>query len=291
MQQEVIARNWRQLIRPRRLELEEGEGDGRYRRFWCEPLERGFGQTLGNALRRVLLSSLQGAAITTVRIAGVLHEFSTIPGVLEDVSDIVLNLKEVRLRLHSRGPKTLRVHSSGEGVLRAGDLVSDDATVEIVNPDRKIATLSPDGSPTLVNDRGTPITPTQRQLEAHAFTPTNPIQIVGAPTLTTMACPSRSHEPTHVSNARSSPIRSSRDSTARPSTCKRNGSTATSARPAWIRSASVTRNAAAPVRGSVPAASILRTRSPPLEELTISSRVKQHGARKVHPIRGRTGSR
>ena len=101
MQQEVIVKNWRQLIRPRRLEIGEDEPDGRYGRFWCEPLERGFGQTLGNALRRVLLSSLQGAAITTVRIAGVLHEFSTIPGVLEDVSDIVLNLKEVRLRMHA----------------------------------------------------------------------------------------------------------------------------------------------------------------------------------------------
>jgi len=144
MQPELIARNWRELIRPRRLECDDAEATDRYARFWCEPLERGFGQTLGNSLRRVLLSSLQGAAITTLRIQGVLHEFSTIPGVLEDVSDIVLNLKEVRLRLHSRGPKTLRVHSSGEGVLRAGDLVSDDATVEIVNPERKIATLSPD---------------------------------------------------------------------------------------------------------------------------------------------------
>src|SRR4030095_9701757 len=108
-------------------------------RFSCEPLERGFGTTLGNALRRVLLSSLQGAAISAVRIDNVLHEFSTIPGVMEDVSDIVLNLKEVRLRLHSKGPKTLRVHTAGEGVLKAGDLVSDDATVEIVNPEHKIA--------------------------------------------------------------------------------------------------------------------------------------------------------
>jgi DNA-directed RNA polymerase subunit alpha len=132
------------LIRPRTLDTDEGAATARYRRFSCEPLERGFGVTLGNALRRVLLSSLQGAAISAIKIEGVLHEFSTIPGVMEDVSDIVLNLKEVRLRLHSRGPKTLRVHSSGEGVLRAGDLVSDDATVEIVNPDRKIATLSPD---------------------------------------------------------------------------------------------------------------------------------------------------
>jgi DNA-directed RNA polymerase subunit alpha len=142
MHQEVIAKNWRQLIRPRRLEKEGAEADGRYGRFWCEPLERGFGQTLGNALRRVLLSSLQGAAITTVRIGGVLHEFSTIPGVLEDVSDVVLNLKEVRLRLHAEGPKLLRVRKSGSGVLTAGELAGDDPTIEIMNPDHKLATLT-----------------------------------------------------------------------------------------------------------------------------------------------------
>jgi DNA-directed RNA polymerase subunit alpha len=142
MQQELIARNWRRLIRPRRLEIEEGESKARYGRFWCEPLERGFGQTLGNSLRRVMLSSLQGAAITRVRIESVLHEFSTIPGVLEDVSDVVLNLKDVRLRLNAEGPKTLRVKKSGEGVVTAGDLQSDDQTVEIMNPEQKIATLT-----------------------------------------------------------------------------------------------------------------------------------------------------
>ena len=129
MNQDLIAKNWRELIRPRELET---DGDGAtdiFGRFSCEPLERGFGVTLGNALRRVLLSSLQGAAVTAIRIEGVLHEFSTIPGVMEDVSDIILNLKEVRLRMHSEGPKTLRVHTTGEGVLRAGDLVADDPTV------------------------------------------------------------------------------------------------------------------------------------------------------------------
>jgi len=145
MNQELIAKNWRELIRPRDLEAAT-EGDSKtYGRFSCEPLERGFGVTLGNALRRVLLSSLQGAAITAVKIEGVLHEFSTIPGVMEDVSDIVLNLKETRLRMHAQGPKTLHVHRTGEGVLRAGDLVSDDATVEVVNPEHKIATLSAEG--------------------------------------------------------------------------------------------------------------------------------------------------
>jgi DNA-directed RNA polymerase subunit alpha len=141
MQQELVARNWRELIRPRQLETDQEPTD-RYGKFSCEPLERGFGTTLGNALRRVLLSSLQGAAITSVRVTGVMHEFSTIPGVMEDMSDVVLNLKDVRLRLHSEGQKTLRIHRKGDGVLTAGDLMDDDSSVEIVNPEQKIATLS-----------------------------------------------------------------------------------------------------------------------------------------------------
>ncbi len=142
MQQEIIANNWRQLIRPRRLEPDDDTSSTVYGRFACEPFERGFGTTLGNALRRVLLSSLQGAAITSVRIEGVLHEFSTIHGVMEDMSEIVLNLKEVRLRIHGEGPKSLMVHKKGEGVLSAGDLDSNDSSVEILNRDHKIATLS-----------------------------------------------------------------------------------------------------------------------------------------------------
>ena len=144
MQEDVIARNWRELIRPRRLEVEEDSLTSTYGRFYCEPLERGFGTTLGNALRRVLLSSLQGAAITSIRIDGVLHEFSTIPGVMEDVATIVLNLKDVRVRMNSEGPKLVRVRKSGEGILTAGDLVSVDQTVEIMNPEHKICTLGPD---------------------------------------------------------------------------------------------------------------------------------------------------
>jgi DNA-directed RNA polymerase subunit alpha len=143
MNQEQIAKNWRALIRPRSLETDE-DTSGHYCRFSCEPLERGFGVTLGNALRRVLLSSLQGSAITAVKINGVLHEFSTIPGVMEDVSDIILNLKEVRLRLHGDAPKALRVHRKGPGLLTAGELASADSSVEIVNSEHKIATLSPD---------------------------------------------------------------------------------------------------------------------------------------------------
>ena len=142
MQQEIIANNWRQLIRPRRLEPDTDSSSSVYGRFACEPFERGFGTTLGNGLRRVLLSSLQGAAITSVRIEGVLHEFSTIPGVMEDMSEIVLNLKEVRLRLHGEGPRTLMLRKKGEGTFVAGDLDSEDSSIEILNPDHKIATLS-----------------------------------------------------------------------------------------------------------------------------------------------------
>lgn len=144
MQDDVIARNWRELIRPRRLEVEEDTLTSSYGRFYCEPLERGFGTTLGNALRRVLLSSLQGAAITNIRIDGVLHEFSTIPGVMEDVATVVLNLKDVRVRMNAEGPKTIRLRKSGEGIVTAGDLVSDDQTVEVMNPGHKICTLGPD---------------------------------------------------------------------------------------------------------------------------------------------------
>lgn len=99
--QTLMSRNWTELIRPRRMEVEEESHTPFYGKFVCEPLERGFGITLGNSLRRVLLSSLQGAAITSVKIDGVLHEFSTIPGVKEDVTDLILNLKKVQLKLHT----------------------------------------------------------------------------------------------------------------------------------------------------------------------------------------------
>jgi DNA-directed RNA polymerase subunit alpha len=142
--QELVAKNWRELIRPRQLDSDEDSATETYGRFSCEPLERGFGVTLGNGLRRILLSSLQGAAITSVRIEGVLHEFSSIPGVIEDMSDIVLNLKEVRLRLHSEGPKSLRIHKRGPGILIAGDLLTEGSGVDVLNPGHKIATLSAD---------------------------------------------------------------------------------------------------------------------------------------------------
>lgn len=142
LQQELFAKNWRELIRPKAFEVDEAAEINHYGRFSVEPLERGFGVTLGNSLRRVLLSSLQGAAIVSVRIRGVLHEFSTIPGVLEDVSDIVLNLKEVRLRMNAPGLRTLRVHKKGEGKIVAGDLACDDGSITVMNPNAHIATLS-----------------------------------------------------------------------------------------------------------------------------------------------------
>ena len=146
MQSDVIARNWRELIRPRRLEVEADTLTSTYGRFYCEPLERGFGTTLGNALRRVLLSSLQGAAITNIKVSGVLHEFSTIPGVMEDVATIILALKDVRVRMNTEGPKTIRIRKSGEGIVTAGDFASADQTVEIMNPGHKICTLGPDST-------------------------------------------------------------------------------------------------------------------------------------------------
>ncbi|MGH7289926.1 MAG: DNA-directed RNA polymerase subunit alpha [Myxococcota bacterium] len=138
-----MVRNWQTLIRPRRIDVEDNLSST-YGRFECAPLERGMGLTLGNSLRRVLLSSLQGAAITSVRIEGVQHEFSTIPGVLEDVTDVILNLKEVRLRANSLGPKQIQIKKSGAGPVTAGDFVSPDSTVEILEPQHRVATLSED---------------------------------------------------------------------------------------------------------------------------------------------------
>jgi DNA-directed RNA polymerase subunit alpha len=135
-----MQRNWRSLIQPKRIEIDETTHTAFYGEFSCQPLERGFGTTLGNALRRILLSSIQGAAIVSVKFDGILHEFSTIPGIKEDVTDIILNLKGVRLKLHQDGPRAIRIDTSREGTITAGDIVTD-GTVEILNPDHHIATL------------------------------------------------------------------------------------------------------------------------------------------------------
>lgn len=140
----MVQKSWKDLIRPKRLEAEKETLTPFYGKFTAEPFERGFGITIGNSLRRILLSSLQGAALTSVKIDGVLHEFSTVPGVKEDVTEIILNLKEVRLKLHTEGPKTIRVKAEGPRMIKAGDILTGDA-VEILNPDHHIATLSRDG--------------------------------------------------------------------------------------------------------------------------------------------------
>jgi DNA-directed RNA polymerase subunit alpha len=136
-----MQKNWRSLIRPKRIEVDEKTHNRFYGEFTIQPLEKGFGITLGNSLRRVLLSSIQGAAIVSVKFDGVLHEFSTVPGVKEDVTDIILNLKGVRVKLHQDRPKVIQLRASKEGAVTAGDIQTD-GTVEILNPDHYIATLS-----------------------------------------------------------------------------------------------------------------------------------------------------
>lgn len=126
-----------------RIECVEASDDDRYGKFVVEPLERGYGTTLGNSLRRMLLSSLPGVAATSVKIDGILHEFSTIPGVKEDVTEIILNIKNLAVKLHSDAPKTVYINHEGAGEIRAGD-IKHDSDVEIINEDLHIATLSED---------------------------------------------------------------------------------------------------------------------------------------------------
>src|SRR6202171_810270 len=136
----TIQKNWQELIRPNKLQVTPGTDAARFATVVAEPLERGFGQTLGNALRRILLSSLQGAAVQSVHIHGVLHDFSSIAGVREDVTDIVLNIKDISIKMQGEGPKRMVVKKSGPGVVTAGDIqtVGD---VVVLNPDLQICTL------------------------------------------------------------------------------------------------------------------------------------------------------
>lgn len=136
----MIERNWQELIRPEKPQIEASSDPQRKSRLVAEPLERGFGVTLGNALRRVLLSSLQGAAVTAIQIDGVVHEFSSLEGVREDVVDIVLNIKQLALRMHAEGPKRMTLRATGPGPVTAGqiDVPSD---IEVLNPDHVICTL------------------------------------------------------------------------------------------------------------------------------------------------------
>jgi len=141
----VIQKNWQALIKPNKLNIEPGADNERVATVEAEPLERGFGLTLGNALRRVLLSSLQGAAVTSIQIEGVLHEFSSIQGVQEDVTDIVLNVKALALQLHSEGPKRMSLSATGPGPVTAAQ-IDTGHDIEVMNPDLVICTLDRDAS-------------------------------------------------------------------------------------------------------------------------------------------------
>jgi DNA-directed RNA polymerase subunit alpha len=136
----VIQKNWQELIKPNKLEVAPGDDPKRVATVVAEPLERGFGTTLGNALRRVLLSSLQGAAVTSVHIDGVLHEFSSIPGVREDVTDIVLNVKTIAIKMQGDGPKRMMLRKTGPGAVTAGD-INTVGDVQILNPELVLCTL------------------------------------------------------------------------------------------------------------------------------------------------------
>jgi DNA-directed RNA polymerase subunit alpha len=136
----TIQRNWQELIKPTKLDIVSDSGNVRTASVVAEPLERGYGLTLGNALRRVLLSSLQGAAVTAIQIEGVLHEFSSVPGVREDITDLVLNVKEIAVRMQAEGPKRLTLSKQGPGAVTAGDIrVTGD--IEILNPELVICHL------------------------------------------------------------------------------------------------------------------------------------------------------
>ena len=167
-----------------RIECQESPDDISYGKFVVEPLERGYGTTLGNSLRRVLLSSLPGTAPTSIRIAGVQHEFSTIPGVKEDVTEIVLNVKGIIARLHCDGPKTVYIEAAGECEVTAGDIKAD-GEVEILNPELHIASLGPDGALsmeiTLAHGRG--YIPADKNKSAQQVIGTIPVDSIYAPVL------------------------------------------------------------------------------------------------------------
>ena len=176
------AKNWRDLIKPRKLEVDADTATPTYAKFVAEPLERGFGTTLGNSLRRVLLSSLQGAAITSLKAEGVEHEFSTIPGVTEDVTDIILNLKGVLIKLEGDGPRNVRIVKKGAGVIKAGD-IAPDSHVRILNPDHHIANCGKEADieMEMVVSMGKGYVPAERNRTEHAPVGTVPIDALFSP--------------------------------------------------------------------------------------------------------------
>ena len=167
-----------------RIECIENPSDDSYGKFVVEPLERGYGTTLGNSLRRVLLSSLPGTAVTSVKIAGVQHEFSTLPGVKEDMTEIVLNIKGVIIKLHSDGPKTVYIEASGECEVTAGSIKAD-GEVEVLNPEHHIATLGPDGylSMEMVVDHGRGYVAAEKNKLAQQIIGVIPVDSIYSPVL------------------------------------------------------------------------------------------------------------
>jgi DNA-directed RNA polymerase subunit alpha len=177
-----MYKNWRELIKPKRLQVDADSLTETYGKFTAEPFERVFGTTLGNALRRVLLSSLQGASIISVRVKGVLHEFSTIPGVTEDVTDIILNLKGVLINLHGHEPRNIRIVKKGVGIIKAGDIITD-SNVEILNPDHYIASCGKeaDVEMDMVVAMGKGYGPAERNRDEKAPVGTIPLDAIFSP--------------------------------------------------------------------------------------------------------------
>ena len=178
----MAKKGWIEVIKPDKLEIEEDSHTPFYGKFICKPLEKGFGITIGNALRRVLLSSIPGAAIVSVKIDGVSHEFSTIPGVLEDVTEIILNLKQVRLKLYSESPCTVRIEKEGEGEVKAGDIITG-GLAEVMNPNHHIATLTKDGRlrMEMVVKMGKGYVPAERNVEEEQPIGVIPIDAIFSP--------------------------------------------------------------------------------------------------------------
>ncbi|NCC66786.1 MAG: DNA-directed RNA polymerase subunit alpha [Clostridia bacterium] len=167
-----------------RIECVESPTDESYGKFIVEPLERGYGTTLGNSLRRILLSSLPGTAVTSIRIAGVQHEFSTVPGVKEDVTEIVLNVKSIIMKLHCDGPKTVYIEASGAGEVTAGDIKTD-SDIEVLNPDQHIATLDTEGSLSMemVVDHGRGYVVAEKNKGSQQIIGTIPVDSIYSPVL------------------------------------------------------------------------------------------------------------
>jgi len=177
-----MYKNWSELIKPKSLQVDKDTLTATYGKFTAEPFERGFGTTLGNALRRVLLSSLQGAAISSIRVKGVLHEFSTIPGVAEDVTDIILNLKGVLLKLDGDSSRNVRIVKKGAGPIKAGDIVTD-SHVKVLNPEHHIATCGKeaDVEMEMVVSMGKGYVPAERNRSDRAPVGTIPVDSLFSP--------------------------------------------------------------------------------------------------------------